>query len=43
MIARDVGGSITTTTRHKPLETQRVAAADTGGPLIMPDELEIPF
>jgi hypothetical protein len=42
MIARDVGGSITT--KHKSLaEMQRIAAAEAGGPLAAPDELNDPI
>ena len=45
MIARDVGGSVTTT-KHKSIsEMQRIASAEAGGPLLTPDELndQIPF
>ena len=39
MIARDVGGGITT--KGKSLdEMQRIAAAEAGGPLMTPDELK---
>ena len=44
MIARDVGGGITT--RGKSLEEmQRIASAEAGGPLMTPDEMNdsIPF
>ena len=42
MIARDVGGGITT--KGKSLEEmQRVAAAEAGGPLMTPDELNDPI
>jgi len=42
MIARDVGGGITT--RGKSLEEmQRVAAAEAGGPLMTPGELNDPI
>jgi hypothetical protein len=43
MIARDVGGSVTTT-RHQSLdEMQRVAAAEAGGPLMTPSEFSDPI
>ena len=42
MIARDVGGSITT--RRKPLdEMQRIASAEAGGPLMTPAEFNDPI
>jgi len=42
MIARDTGGSITT--RRKPLdEMQRIASAETGGPLMTPAEINDPI
>jgi len=42
MVARDVGGSITT--RRKPLdEMQRIASAETGGPLMTPAEFNDPI
>ena len=44
MIARDVGGGITT--KGKSLEEmQRIASAEAGGPLMTPDEMNdsIPF
>ena len=42
MLARDVGGSITT--KGKSLEEmQRRASADVGGPLLAPGELDVPF
>ena len=42
MIARDVGGGITT--RGKSLEEmQRIAAAEAGGPLMTPDEMNDPI
>ncbi len=42
MIARDVGGGITT--KGKSLEEmQRIAAAEAGGPLMTPDELNDPI
>lgn len=42
MVARDVGGSITT--RRKPLdEMQRIASAEAGGPLMTPAEFNDPI
>ena len=42
MIARDVGGSITT--KGKSLdEMQRIASAEAGGPLMTPDEFNDPI
>jgi hypothetical protein len=43
MVARDVGGSITTP-RRKPLdEMQRIASAAAGGPLMTPNEFSDPI
>ena len=43
MIARDVGGSITTTRRQSLDEMQRTASAEAGGPLMTPSESNNPI
>lgn len=43
MIARDVGGNVTTTKPKSLDEMQRIASAEAGGPLMTPDEFDDPI